>query len=89
MVSDIEPAVTHAGSQAPFRPPQLFQVVSQAPLPPLPYSIFVLEDHKSKKVLAFSLTKFLNVRAPLVINSDTGFLSSWRRDCFSNGVMDS
>ena len=89
MVPGVEPAVTHAGSQAPFHPSQLFQVVSQAPLPLLPYSIFLLEDHKSKKALAFSLTKFLNVRAPLVINLGTGFLSSWRRDCLPNDIMDS
>ena len=74
MVSGVEPATTHAGSQAPFHLLHLFQVLSQAPLMLLSYAIFLLEDHKIKKALAFSLTKSLNVNDPLEINSDTGFL---------------
>ena len=58
MVPGVKPAATHAGSEAPFHPLQLFQVAPKTPLPLLPYVIFLLEDHKSKKALAFSLTKF-------------------------------
>ena len=88
MVPDVEPTVTHTGSQAPFHPLQLTQVAFQAPFSLLLYTIFLLEDHKKKKAIAFSITKYLNIRAPLGINADTGFLSSWKRDSLSNGVMD-
>ena len=88
-MTGVEPVVTHSETQAPFQPLQLIQLLSHAPLLFLPYTIFFLEDHKSKKALAFSLTKFLNVKTPLVINSDTGFHSSWQKDSFSNSVIDS
>ena len=53
----VEPEVIHAGSQAPFHPLQLTQVVSQTPFPLLPYTILLLEDHKIKKALTFSIAK--------------------------------
>ena len=49
MVSGFEPAASHAGSQAPFHPPQLPYVVSKAPIILLPYAILILEDHTSNK----------------------------------------